>query len=93
MILALIGLIIAVGQNERYKRLNAESEVVLLKQDNNSLKVALLQRDSIIRQSYNGAKRLEYILHSDTLDGIITYKEKLLASAKGVQRLNKLDLR
>ena len=94
MILALFGLVIAVSQNERFNRLELRSEVYTLRQDNNSLKAALLQRDSVIRASYNEVKRIEYALHSsDTLDGIITYKEKLLVSARGIDKVNNLDLR
>lgn len=96
MILSLLGLLLftwVCASNERDKQLNQRSEVFILKQENKALKRGLRERDSVLRVSYDGIKRLEYILHSDTIDGIITYKEKLLVSARCIQEINRMDLR
>lgn len=63
-----------------------------LRRDNFVLHTEIMRRDSIIRAGYNSVSRLQYIMGVDTIDGIITYEEKMLLSERQINKLNKADL-
>jgi hypothetical protein len=95
IILLLVGMVVLVtciSQNERYKRLENQSEVMELRIENDSLKVANNDLNLIIWNSSRASVRMQYNLGVDTLDGVVTYKQKMLVSAKDIQRLNKVKL-
>lgn len=61
IIISLAGLALVfygISQNERFERFEQRSEVYTLKQENNALKAALIERDSIIVSSYEWHNRV-----------------------------------
>lgn len=96
MIFALLGLLAFMYtqvQNERFKRFKLKDDVIVLQNNLNALEDALNQRDSIITESYKYHQRIRVMLGVDSMDGVITYAELLGVDYRGINKMNKLDLR
>lgn len=79
-------LIVSINQHSLMKeKLKTSQEIICLLENH------IEEQNLIISAAYNSAVKFEMLVGVKEPDGIVTYKEKLLITAKNIQKINRIS--